>query len=59
MVEAANAMDVGKSIMNKWFRQLKLERKGISPKASPVTPEKVEIRELKKKVVLFDEHNEL
>lgn len=39
--DAANAMGVGKSTMDKWVRQLKLERKGISPKASPMTPGKV------------------
>ncbi|WP_419177163.1 IS3 family transposase [Providencia burhodogranariea] len=35
-----------------------LERKGISPKASPMTPEQVEIRELKKKIARLEEHNE-
>lgn len=50
MVDAANAMGVGKSTMDKWVRQLKLERKGISPKASLMTPEQVEIRELKKEI---------
>ncbi|ETS99214.1 IS3 family transposase [Providencia alcalifaciens] len=59
VVEAANAMGVGKSTMDKWVRQLKLERKGISPKASPMTPEQVEIRELKKKIVQLEEHNEI
>ncbi|HEM8303623.1 TPA: IS3 family transposase, partial [Providencia stuartii] len=59
VVEAANAMGVGKSTMDKWVRQLKLERKGISPKASPMTPEQVEIRELKKKIARLEEHNEI
>ncbi len=45
--------------MDKWGRQLKLERKGISPKASPMTPEQVEIRELKKKIARLEEHNEI
>ncbi len=59
MVVAANAMGVGKSTMDKWVRQLKLERKGISPKASPMTPEPIEIRELKKKIAQLEEHNEI
>lgn len=48
MIDATNPMGVGKSTMDKWGRQLKLERKGIPPKASPMTPEQIEIRELKK-----------
>ncbi|SKA44783.1 hypothetical protein CZ814_02536 [Photobacterium toruni] len=31
--EAAEAMSVGKSTMDKWVRQLKDERDGITPKA--------------------------
>ncbi len=47
---AATAMNVGKSTMDKWGRQLKEERAGKSPIASPMTPEQIEIRELKKKL---------
>ena len=47
---AATAMNVGKSTMDKWVRQLKEERGGKSPIASPMTPEQIEIRELKKKL---------
>lgn len=39
VVEAAKAMGVGKSTMDKWVRQLKQERKGVTPQASPMTPE--------------------
>lgn len=59
ITEAANAMGVGKSTMDKWVRQLKQEREGISPKASPMTPEQIEIRELKKKIARLEEHNEI
>lgn len=59
MTEVAHAMGVGKSIMDKWGRQLKLEPKGISPKSSPMTPEQVEISELKKKIARFKEHNDI
>lgn len=47
---AATAMNVGKSTMDKWVRQLKEERAGKSPIASPMTPEQIEIRELKKRL---------
>ena len=46
----ATAMNVGKSTMDKWVRQLKEERAGKSPIASPMTPEQIEIRELKKRL---------
>ena len=59
IIEAAKAMDVGKSTMDRWVRQLKAERQGKSPKASPITPEKIEIRQLKKKVAQLEEHNEI
>jgi len=57
--EAAKAMNVGKSTMDKWVRQLKEERQGLSPKASPMTPEQIEIRELRKKLARLEEHNEI
>lgn len=47
--DAAKAMDVGLSTMTKWVKQLRDERLGKTPKASPITPEQIEIRELKKK----------
>jgi transposase len=47
---AAAAMNVGKSTMDKWVRQLKEELVGKSPIASPITPEQIEIRELKKRI---------
>ncbi len=47
---AATAMNVGKSTMDKWVRQLKEERAGKSPIASPMTPEQFEMRELKKTI---------
>jgi len=43
---AATAMNVGKSTMDKWVRQLKEERVG----KSPMTPEQIELPELKKRL---------
>ncbi len=57
--EAAKAMNVSRSAMDKWVRQLKQERKSITPKASPLTPEQIEIRELKKRIAELEEHNEI
>lgn len=57
--EAAEAMNVGKSTMDKWVRQLREERAGKSPQASPMTPEQIEIRELKKRMAQLEEHNEI
>jgi len=51
---AATAMNVGKSTMDKWVRQLKEDRAGKSPISSPMTPEQIEIRELKKRLQLFE-----
>lgn len=48
--EAADAMGVGYSTLGKWVKQLREERDGKAPKASPMTPEQVEVRELKKRV---------
>jgi transposase len=48
--EAAEAMDVGKSTVDKWARQLKEERGGISPNVSPMPPDQIKIRELEKKI---------
>ena len=48
--DAAKAMGVGYSTISKWVKQLREERKGIKPKAMPMTPEQIEIRELKKRI---------
>ncbi|AUX71776.1 IS3 family transposase [Erwinia pyrifoliae] len=57
--DAAKAMDVGLSTMTKWVKQLRDERQGKTPKASPITPEQIEIRELKKKLQRIEMENEI
>lgn len=47
--EAANAMGVGFSTIGKWVKQLQHEREGVKVKQTPMTPEQLEIRELKKR----------
>ncbi|MBD1577608.1 transposase [Vibrio sp. S11_S32] len=49
--EAAKAMNVGYSTIGKWVKQLKDERQeGNTPKATPITPEQLKIRELERKI---------
>ena len=47
---AAKAMNVGKSTVSKWVTQLQIERQGLAPKASPMTPEQIEIKALKREI---------
>lgn len=47
---AATVMNVGKSTMDKWVRQLKAARAGKSPSASPMTSDQIEILDLKKRL---------
>ena len=56
---ATEAMGVSKSSMESWVRQLRAERKGSSPKATPLTPEQRKIRELEKKIRLIEEEKEI
>ena len=48
--DAAEAMNVGHSTMDKWVRQLRKERSGVSPKATPMTPDQLRIRELEERI---------
>ncbi|EHX7635006.1 transposase, partial [Salmonella enterica] len=48
VADAAKAMDAGLSTMTRWVKQLRDERQGKTPEASPMTPEQIEIRELRK-----------
>lgn len=48
--EAADAMSVGKSTMDKWVRQLKHERNGMVSQATPLTADQRRIRELETRI---------
>ncbi|CSQ49725.1 putative transposase [Escherichia coli EPECa14] len=52
-------MDVGLSTMTRWVKQLRDERQGKTPKASPITPEQIEIRKLRKKLQRIEMENEI
>ena len=57
--EAAKSMGVSKSAMDKWVRQLKKERLGDSFNASPLTPDKIKIKELEKKIKRIEMESEI
>ncbi|GCU83954.1 IS911 transposase [Escherichia coli] len=59
VADAAKAMDIGLSTMTRWVKQLRDERQGKTPKASPITPEQIEIRELRKKLQHIEMENEI
>jgi len=59
VIEASQAMNVGKSSLDKWVRQLRGERNGITSKATPLTPDQLEIRELKKRIARIEEEKEI
>jgi len=53
VADAASVMDVGFSTIMRWVKQLRDERQGETPKDSPITPEQIEIRELRKKTTTY------
>ena len=57
--EAVLAVGVGSSTMDKWVRQLRDERQGVTPKQTAMTPEHQRIKELEKKLRRVEEHNEI
>lgn len=59
VADAAKAMDVGLSTMTRWFKQLRDECQGKTPKASPITLEQIEIRELRKKLQRIEMEKEI
>ncbi|MFU1364038.1 IS3 family transposase [Escherichia coli] len=59
VADAAKAMDVGLSTMTRWVKQLRDERQGKTPKASPITPEQIEIHKLRKKLQRIEMENEI
>ena len=57
--EAAEAMGVGLSTMDKWVKQLRAAPEGRVVKGAPVTPEQQRIRELEKKIKRIETENEI
>ena len=59
VVAAASAMNVGLSTMTRWVSQLRAERQGKTPKAAPITPEQLRIRELEKRLQRIEMENDI
>lgn len=57
--DAAKAMGVSLSTMDKWVRQVKSEQAGNCPKGSPITPEQQKIRELENKIRKIEREKEI
>ena len=59
VIETSQAMNEGKSSLEQWARQFKGERNGITSKATPLTQDQLEIRELKKHIARIEEEKEI
>ncbi len=46
VTQAASAMGVGKSSLQKWISQYRQERHGVTPKASAIPPEQLRMQSL-------------
>jgi transposase len=57
--EAAKAMGVGFSTIGKWVKQLQQERKGVRVEQTPMTPDQLEIKDLKKKLARAELEKEI
>ncbi|AYN27023.1 IS3 family transposase [Buttiauxella sp. 3AFRM03] len=55
--QASEAMNVGSTTLESWVCQLRRERQGITPSATPITAEQQRIRELEKQVRRLEEQN--
>jgi transposase len=57
--EAAKPMGVGFSTIGKWVKQLQQERQGVRVKPTSMSPEQLEVRELKKRNERLELENEI
>lgn len=57
--DAAQAMSVGLPSIQRWVTQYKQEQKGITPKATALTPEQLRIQVLEKQVKQLQSDNHL
>ena len=57
--DAAAAMDVGLSSIQRWVSQYRKEQRGITPKPSALTQEQIRIQELEKQVKQLKSDNQL
>ncbi|WP_409274757.1 IS3 family transposase [Providencia rustigianii] len=59
VAKAAQAMGVSLAALNRWVKKLRLERQGKTPTGLPLTPEQIELREIKKKIQRLEMENEI
>lgn len=57
--EAAEAMGVGKSTLDKWVRQLRAEQRGVCSSTKPITPEQIKIRELELRIKRLEREKDI
>lgn len=57
--EAAKAMNISLSAINRWVKSLRMERQGKTPPGLPLTPEQIELREMRKRVQRLEMENEI
>lgn len=57
--QAAKAMQVGLSSMQRWVRQYRQEMMGITPKSSAISPEQIRIQQLEAENRKLKRDNEL
>ena len=57
--EVSQSLGLGNSTVDKWVRQLKQERSGKLSGATPLTPEKLKIRELERKINRLEGDNQI
>ena len=57
--EAASAMNVGKSTMDKWVRQLKSEQNGTAKHPNAISPDQRKIQALEKRIKQIELEKEI
>mgnify|MGYP001157820564 CR=1 FL=1 len=50
LVAACSALDVGPTALQRWVRQLREEREGVTPAARAMSPEQQQIQELQARI---------
>ncbi len=58
-LEAAKAMNVSLSAIRRWVKTLLLEREGKSAPGLPLTPEHVELKQMKKRIQRLEMENDI
>ena len=59
IVQAAKAMSVGQSSLQRWIRQYRQEAKGITPQARAISPEQQRIQALETQIKQLKRDNDL